>query len=142
LNLARRFLLFGARVYHGFVRNRCPVRAAALAYTSLLALVPLLAVVVSVSASLLKSQGEQSIQEWVKTAIVRAAPSLGLKQASDEDVSFSPTDIKDKDLERTVLRLQTSSKPLPRYLWDERFSALSKSILTNQTKPLEERKQA
>jgi len=61
LSPTRRLVLFGARVYHGFVRNRCPVRAAALAYTNLLALVPLLAVVLSVSASLIKSQGEEFI---------------------------------------------------------------------------------
>jgi membrane protein len=79
-----RVFLFGARVYHGFVRNRCPVRAAALAYTNLLALVPLLAVVLSVSASFIKSQGQQSIQDWVKAAITRAAPSLGLQEAGGD----------------------------------------------------------
>jgi len=38
----------------GFVDNRCPARAAGLAYTTLLALVPLLAVVFAFSKSLLK----------------------------------------------------------------------------------------
>ena len=80
-------LLFCARVYQGFIRNRCPVRAAALAYTNLLALVPLLAVALSVSASLIKSQGEQSIQDWIKTTITRAAPSLGLKEAGDNTLN-------------------------------------------------------
>src|SRR6478752_6736552 len=90
LGLFRRLLLFCARVYHSFVRNRCPVRAAALAYTNLLALVPLLAVVVSVSASLLKSQGQQSIQDWIREGIVRVAPMLGLKEASEEAAPFVP----------------------------------------------------
>src|SRR5689334_13687302 len=92
LTPAKSFLLFCARVYHSFVRNRCPVRAAALAYTNLLALVPLLAVAVSVSASMLKSQGEQNIQEWIRDAITKVAPMLGLKEASDDSSDlFTPT---------------------------------------------------
>jgi membrane protein len=142
LTPVRSFVLFCARVYHGFVRNRCPVRAAALAYTNLLALVPLLAVVVSVSASLLKSQGEQSIQDWIREAITQAAPMLGLKEAAQESSSFSPADLKDKDLERLVTGLESGTRPLSRYLWDSRFSAESKNILTNQTLPLSDRKAA
>ena len=38
-----------------------PVRAAALSYTTLLALIPLLAVAISVTSSLLKSEGEEKI---------------------------------------------------------------------------------
>ena len=37
-------LLFAERVFFGFADNRGPLRAAALCYTTLLALVPLLAV--------------------------------------------------------------------------------------------------
>jgi uncharacterized BrkB/YihY/UPF0761 family membrane protein len=48
-----------------FVRNRCPVRAAALSYTTLLALIPLLVVAISVTSSLLKSQGEEKIYEAI-----------------------------------------------------------------------------
>jgi membrane protein len=142
LSPARSFLLFCARVYHGFIRNRCPVRAAALAYTNLLALVPLLAVVVSVSASLLKSEGEQSIQDWIREAITRVAPMLGLREAAADTPSFSPTDIKDNDLDRLVRRLQSGSGALNRYLWDSRFSAAGKDVLTNQTRSVEERKAA
>ena len=40
-----------------FVRNRCPVRAAALSYATLLALIPMLAVAISVTSSLLKVGG-------------------------------------------------------------------------------------
>jgi membrane protein len=143
LSPTKSILLFCARVYHSFVRNRCPTRAAALAYTNLLALVPLLAVVVSVSASMIKSQGEQSIQEWIREAITKAAPILGLKEAGDgSSVQFTPIDIKDRDLDRIVGRLQNNSGPLSRYLWDSRFSGLSKSVLTNQTLPIQQRKEA
>src|SRR5262245_10108030 len=39
-----------------FNRNRCPLRATALAYTTLLAIIPLLAVGVGVASTLLKGQ--------------------------------------------------------------------------------------
>ncbi len=140
LTTARRVLLFCARVYHGFVRSRCPVRAAALAYTSLLAMVPLLAVAVSVSASLLKSQGEQSIQNWIREAITQVAPMLGLKEAAADTPSFSAADIKDVD--RLVRRLESGNSVLSRYLWDVRFSEAGKNTLTNLSLPVEQRKAA
>src|SRR5262245_54797502 len=42
----RRFVHFWVLVGRSFVRNRCPIRASALAYGSLLALIPMLAVVI------------------------------------------------------------------------------------------------
>ncbi len=54
-----RFAHFCVLVIKSFVRNRCPVRAAALSYATLLALIPLLAVAISVTSSLLKTQGEE-----------------------------------------------------------------------------------
>ena len=42
-----------------FNRNRCPMRAAGLAYISLLALIPMLAVALSVTSTFLKKEGEQ-----------------------------------------------------------------------------------
>ena len=60
-NRLERFAHFWVLVGRSFVRNRCPVRAAALSYTSLLALIPLLAVAISVTSSLLKNQGEEQI---------------------------------------------------------------------------------
>jgi membrane protein len=44
-----------------FVRNRCPVRAASLSYATLFALIPMLAVAISVTSSILKTQGEKEI---------------------------------------------------------------------------------
>ena len=51
------FAHFWVLVGKSFVRNRCPVRAAALSYTTLLALIPMLAVAISVTSSLLKDAG-------------------------------------------------------------------------------------
>ena len=50
---------FWTLVVRHFVRNRCLVRASSLAYTTLLALIPLLAVILSVSTSLLKIVDEE-----------------------------------------------------------------------------------
>jgi membrane protein len=66
---------------------------------------------------------------------------LGLKEASD-DTSFNPADIKDKDFDRLIIGLESGSRPLSRYLWDSRFSPATKGVLTNQTLPLMDRKQA
>ena len=56
------------------MRNRCPVRAAALSYTSLLALIPLLAVAISVTSSLLKSQGEEKIYGAIDRLVSNLVP--------------------------------------------------------------------
>ena len=54
-----RFAHFWVMVGKSFIRNRCPVRASALAYATILALIPMLAVVVSITSSLLKKQGRR-----------------------------------------------------------------------------------
>jgi membrane protein len=61
---------FWTLVIRHFVRNRCLIRASALAYTSLLALIPLLAVIVSISSSLLKGVDEDKFYQ----AIASIAP--------------------------------------------------------------------
>jgi len=65
-----RFVHFWVLVVTHFVRNRCLIRASALAYTSLLALIPLLAVVISIGSSLLKGEDEDKIYQ----AIASIAP--------------------------------------------------------------------
>lgn len=69
-----RFAHFWLMVYKSFTRNRCPVRAAALAYTTLLALIPMLAVAISVSTSILKKQGEDQILHLVDKFIASVTP--------------------------------------------------------------------
>jgi len=54
LSRLERLAHFWALVIRSFVRNRCLVHASALSYTTLLALIPLLAVAISVTSSLLK----------------------------------------------------------------------------------------
>lgn len=71
-------------VWNSFVRNRCPVRASALAYTTLLALIPLLAVGIGVSTSLLKGQGNEPVKELINKLVDQVAPQLGLMPISSE----------------------------------------------------------
>lgn len=73
--LAHFWLLVGK----SFTRNRCPVRASALAYTTLLALIPLLAVGVSITTSLLQKEGEAPIREMIEKLVANVAPSLDLE---------------------------------------------------------------
>lgn len=70
---------FSVLVVRNFLANRCPLRASALAYTTLLALVPLLAVVMSVSASLLKKEGEKPIEAFIDRMVGSVAPQLNLE---------------------------------------------------------------
>lgn len=81
----QRSVRFWAMVGRQFVRNRCPVRASALAYASLLALVPMLAVVLSVSTSLLKSQGEKQIDVFIEKMVAAMTPDAELHAVVEVD---------------------------------------------------------
>jgi membrane protein len=80
----KKFVHFWVLVGKSFVRNRCPVRASALAYTTLLALIPLLAVGLGVSTKLLQSSEEQKA-ELIQKLVDGLAPQLGLVAASNEE---------------------------------------------------------
>jgi membrane protein len=69
-----KFAHFWILVGRSFNRNRCPVRASALAYATLLALVPMLAVVVSVTSSLLKKEGEERIDQFIVKMVASITP--------------------------------------------------------------------
>ena len=73
----KRFLHFWVLVGRNFVRNRCMVRATALAYTTLLSLIPLLAIGLGVTTSLLKTDGSQT-HDWIERVVDNLAPQLGL----------------------------------------------------------------
>src|SRR5262245_18853573 len=75
ISLWHRIVRFWLFVGRSFARNRWHVRASALAYTTLLALVPLLAVAISISTSLLKAE----TKTWVSTVVNKVAPQLGIR---------------------------------------------------------------
>jgi membrane protein len=72
----RTVLQFLLLVWRGFVENRCPVRAAALSYTTLLALVPLLAVVLSISKNFLHDTSADLVPKLMDKTLVLVAPQL------------------------------------------------------------------
>jgi membrane protein len=69
-----RFGHFWVMVGKSFVRNRCPVHASALAYTTLLALIPMLAVALSVSTSILKNEGQERISGFIDKFVDSVTP--------------------------------------------------------------------
>ncbi len=68
------FAHFWAFTVRSFVQNRCLVRASALSYTTLLAMIPLLAIAISVTSSLLKKEGEHDIYQAVDKVIAQVMP--------------------------------------------------------------------
>jgi membrane protein len=69
-----RFAHFWVLVIRQFVRNRCLVRASALSYATLLALIPLLVIALSVTSSLLKSQGQDKFEHAIDKFISSVIP--------------------------------------------------------------------
>ena len=96
---------FWILVGRSFTRNRCPVRASALAYATVLALIPMLAVIVSITSSLLKKEGEDSIDRFivkivtsvtsgatVDTHAAGATTNLSIEESSMLDMANPATD--------------------------------------------------
>ena len=75
LSRLHKFIHFWVLVGRSFVRNRCPIRASALSYTTLLALIPLFAVAISVTSSLLKKEGEDQVYHFVDRMVSSLMPS-------------------------------------------------------------------
>lgn len=85
LSRLHRFVHFWILVGRNFMRNRCPVRASALAYTTLLALVPLLAVSISVASLFLprdEAKQKEQLLHLIDSSISSFAPTLGLGDPS------------------------------------------------------------
>jgi membrane protein len=79
-----KFVHFCVLLVRTFMRNRCPVRASALAYTTLLALVPLLAVGISVSSLFLtEDRAGWLVDQSITYVVEQLAPQLGLIPKED-----------------------------------------------------------
>lgn len=76
-NLSRfeKFVHFWVLVIRSFVRNRCPIRASALSYTTLLALIPMLAVAMSITSIFLKAEGKEKIEAFIQQFVEHMVPS-------------------------------------------------------------------
>ncbi len=78
LSRAQKFVHFWVLVSRSFARNRCPVRASGLAYATLLALVPMLAVVMSITSTFLKKEGEDRIDQFIVKLVANVMPAEAL----------------------------------------------------------------
>ena len=83
----RRFAHFWVMVWRSFTRNRCPVRASALAYATLLALIPMLAVVMSITSSFLKKEGEAGIEKFIIKLVDSVTPPATINTNAVESAS-------------------------------------------------------
>ena len=83
LSRLHKFAHFWIMVCRSFSRNRCPVRASALAYATLLALIPILAVVVSVTSSFLKKEGEDEIDHFIVRLVSSVTPPATVSNTNE-----------------------------------------------------------
>lgn len=81
-----KFAHFWVLTWKSFVRNRCPVRASALSFSTLLALIPMLAVAMSVTSGLLKTEGEAQIYQAVDKFVASIMPPAATTN-SDETIT-------------------------------------------------------
>jgi len=82
-----RFAHYWLLVFKSFSRNRCPLRATALAYTTLLALIPLLAIGFGIASSVLREKDTAATKRMIGDLVDAVAPQLKL-------LSHSPADSK------------------------------------------------
>src|SRR5438034_633203 len=88
----QRFAHFWLLVFKSFSRNKGPLRATALAYTTLLGLIPLLAVGFGVASSFLKERGEQATREIMQQFVDAVVPQLQLLKTDTNKVQKTEND--------------------------------------------------
>lgn len=108
LSKLHKFAHFWILACRSFSRNRCPVRASALAYATLLALIPVLAVVVSVTSSFLKKEGEEQIDQFIVKMVSSVTPPatitstnepLGVEEAPATNAPIGATNLSEQQKE-------------------------------------------
>src|SRR5262245_49475962 len=85
-----KFIHFWVLVCLSYVRNHCLIRASALSYATLLALIPMLALVMSVTTSMLKGQGQERIEQFIGKFVATVVPP-GPMETGETNAALSPT---------------------------------------------------
>lgn len=88
LSALQRFAHFWVIVVRSFIQNRCPLRASALSYITLLSLVPMLAVVLGITSSLLKGEGEAQIERFIEGVVNTLTPPAIISEDGDGGLAF------------------------------------------------------
>ncbi len=88
-----KFAHFCLLVLKSFLRNKCPLRATALAYATLLALVPLLAVGVSITSGLLQEKGRDATRNLIERFVDAAVPQLKLVEKAPGETDDARTQV-------------------------------------------------
>jgi membrane protein len=105
-----RFVHFWILVARSFARNRCPVRASAMAYTTVLALIPMLAVAVSITSGLLKKEGEESIDRFIVKLVANVTSAALVDKTAPGDAASTPSPERPSAL-ATNLPMALASQP-------------------------------
>src|ERR1017187_9113220 len=83
-----RFAHFWALVSRQFIRHRCPVRASALSYSTLLALIPLIAIALGVTSTLLKGTDQAKLDQFVERMVSSVTPQANVPENSGNNSNF------------------------------------------------------
>jgi len=137
-----KFVHFWIHVWRSFDRNRCLIRASALSYVTLLSLIPLMAVAISITSSLLKKEGEEQIQQFVEKFVASVMPPAMLNTNDympfmDEfDIEFGEDDPMAPAGGTNVTEIQRSGAPtnsavLPSYLQGDDALQARKTVARN-----------
>jgi membrane protein len=85
-----RFVHFWILVWQSFTGNRCPVHASGLAYATLLSLIPMLAVVVSITSTFLKKEGEEQIDQFIAKAVANVTSAVAVHGSEGSESASGP----------------------------------------------------
>lgn len=92
-SMLEKFAHFCLLVLKSFLRNKCPLRATALAYATLLALVPLLAVGVSITSGLLQEKGQEATRNLIERFVDAVVPQLKEVQRAEGETEDARTQV-------------------------------------------------
>jgi membrane protein len=108
-NRLERFAHFWVLVARQFIRHRCLVRASALSYATILALIPLLAVAVGVTSSLLKDQNEEKFVAAIERVVASITPATNLETNTPAAAPAVAVDVQKKIAQQIHTLVQNTS---------------------------------